>query len=236
MHNAAKDTILAEEFHVFIEDETFPCVGAKAALSRGQIDFAFARDIRSNWDDTVLARELRNFAQTYSAAPSLFRSFVILFHARDVLPEAEFEHHLWRRLQSFSDKDTFHGAPTDPRVAADPADTNFGLSLGGEAFFVVGLHPGASRPARHFSRAALVFNAHEQFTQLRAQDKYERMRETIIERDVKLAGSSNPMLARHGEKSEARQYSGRIVGKDWECPYERRGSDEQGRLDGRHAE
>jgi FPC/CPF motif-containing protein YcgG len=42
---------------------------------------------------------------------------------------------------------------------------------------------------------------------------------TILERDRKLAGDINPMLARHGESSEARQYSGRLVTDDWTCPF-----------------
>jgi FPC/CPF motif-containing protein YcgG len=31
------------------------------------------------------------------------------------------------------------------------------------------------------------------------------------------------MLARHGTVSEARQYSGRAVDKDWVCPFSGRG-------------
>jgi hypothetical protein len=31
------------------------------------------------------------------------------------------------------------------------------------------------------------------------------------------------MLARHGEMSEARQYSGRVVDEDWQPPFEYRG-------------
>ena len=77
----------------------------------------------------------------------------------------------------------------------------------------------ASRPARRFDRPILVFNLHNQFEWLRAEGRYERMREAILERDVKLAGSVNPMLARHGESSEARQYSGREVDEDWKCPF-----------------
>ncbi len=45
------------------------------------------------------------------------------------------------------------------------------------------------------------------------------MRERILERDQELAGSLNPMLARHGEVSEARQYSGRVVTEEWVCPF-----------------
>jgi FPC/CPF motif-containing protein YcgG len=85
------------------------------------------------------------------------------------------------------------------------------------------LHPKASRPARRLDHPALVFNLHDQFERLRAADKYEGMREKIMVRDEALAGSRNPMLARYGDASEARQYSGRVVGKDWRPPFRYRG-------------
>lgn len=107
----------------------------------------------------------------------------------------------------------------DPRVSEDPDDPHFSLSFGGEAFFIVGLHPRVSRPARRFERPALVFNLHDQFEKLRAAGVYGKMRSTIVARDVALAGSANPMLARHGVVSEARQYSGRAVDDEWECPF-----------------
>ena len=65
----------------------------------------------------------------------------------------------------------------------------------------------------------MIFNLHDQFEQLRAAGTYEGMREKIMLRDETVAGSRNPMLARHGEASEARQYSGRVVGSDWTCPF-----------------
>ena len=40
----------------------------------------------------------------------------------------------------------------------------------------------------------MVFNLHDQFETLRAQGKYEGMREKIMVRDEALAGSRNPML------------------------------------------
>ena len=70
----------------------------------------------------------------------------------------------------------------------------------------------------------MVFNLHDQFERLRADNKYESMREKIMVRDEALAGSRNPMLARHGDASEARQYSGRMVGDDWQPPFEYRGN------------
>ena len=68
----------------------------------------------------------------------------------------------------------------------------------------------------------LVFNLHAQFERLRAEGRYEKLRASILERDQALAGSVNPMLARHGEASEARQYSGRVVDADWRCPMQGR--------------
>lgn len=57
----------------------------------------------------------------------------------------------------------------------------------------------------------MVFNLHRQFEMLRASGAYEKLRASILQRDVTLAGAINPMLSRHGETSEARQYSGRAV-------------------------
>ncbi|MGD6716525.1 YqcI/YcgG family protein, partial [Xanthomonas citri pv. citri] len=73
-----------------------------------------------------------------------------------------------------------------------------------------------------FSSPVLVFNLHAQFERLRAEGRYEKLRASILERDEALAGSLNPMLARHGETSEARQYSGRVVGEEWRCPMQGR--------------
>ena len=75
------------------------------------------------------------------------------------------------------------------------------------------------RTARRTAYPTLVFNLHDQFEKLRESQRYERMREAILKRDAALDGEPNPMLARHGEISEAVQYSGRIVGSDWKCPF-----------------
>ena len=202
-----------------VADAAFPCVGAKAALARGTLATLACRDITSAWDDVRIHDALLGLARHYRATPTLFRSLAIVFDGPDVLTETEFERHLWRRVQSLSDKDIWRGQRYDDTVSPDPDDAHFSLSFGGEAFFVVGLHPNASRPARRFARPAMVFNLHDQFETLRAQGRYEGMREKIMVRDEALAGSRNPMLARHGESSEARQYSGRVVDAEWRCPF-----------------
>ena len=210
---------LAGRLSEFIAAAEFPCVGAKAALNRDGMRFVAARDFRSAWDDLRVLPALLDLARSYRADPRLFQSLVVIFETGAPDDEEAFERILWQRLQSLSDKDEWLGQAPDARVTHDPADPHFAMSFGGEAFFVVGLHPKASRPARRFAFPAMVFNLHDQFETLREQGRYDKLRTTIIERDVELAGSANPMLSPHGAVSSARQYSGRAVGNDWACPF-----------------
>lgn len=192
-------------------------------MARGTLEVLAARDMASAWDDVRIHDRLLGFAHAYREEPTLFRSVAVIFEGPADLSEKQFEENLWVRAQSLSDKDSWRGQSYDATVSADPESPHFSLSFGGEAFFVVGLHPRASRPARRFPYPVMVFNLHGQFETLRAQGKYESMRDRILIRDEALAGSQNPMLARHGESSEARQYSGRAVNPDWKCPFHYKG-------------
>lgn len=215
----SSDHSLADRFRDFVRAPDFSCVGAKSALAKDRMDVITARDMTSAWDDLRIYPRLFELAQSYRAAPTIFQSLVVVFEGPDHLDEAQFEDHLWARLQSLADKDAWRGVPYDGEVESDPDSPHFAFSLGGEAFFVVGMHPNASRPARRFERPAVVFNIRRQFEMLREQGKYERLRESILARDLALSGTENPMIARHGEASAARQYSGRAVANDWQCPF-----------------
>ncbi|MEO1922750.1 MAG: guanitoxin biosynthesis heme-dependent pre-guanitoxin N-hydroxylase GntA [Sphingomonadaceae bacterium] len=203
----------------FIESREFPCVGAKAVLNRDWLGSYIARDLESAWDDLAIHDRLLEWAYDYRDNPTGLRSFAVIFAARKDFDERQFEALMWERLQSLADKDHWRGQKLDASVSADPSDPHFSLSFGGQAFFVVGLHPCASRKARRFDRPAMIFNLHDQFERLRDEGRYERMREAILARDEAYSGSINPMLSRHGDASEARQYSGREVGENWSCPF-----------------
>ncbi|WP_126173846.1 guanitoxin biosynthesis heme-dependent pre-guanitoxin N-hydroxylase GntA [Altericroceibacterium xinjiangense] len=202
-----------------IADHDFPCVGAKSAVARGTLKVLVCHSLTSGWDDVRIHGELLEWAKAYRQDPGGLRSLAAVFEGPGDLDETEFERAMWERIQSCADKDSWRGQPYDERVSSNPEDPHFSLSFGGEAFFVVGLHPQASRPARRFPRPTLVFNLHDQFERLREEGRYERMREKILERDQQLAGHVNPMLTRFGEVSEARQYSGRLVDDEWKCPF-----------------
>ena len=222
--HAAQDALQSQMFAQVSAPE-FPCVGAKAALARGTLEVLACNAIDSAWDDLRIHDRLLSFAAEYRSVPALYRSLAVIFEGPGDLSEDGFENAMWARIQSLSDKDVWRGQDYDPDVSPDPTNPHFSLSFGGEAFFIVGLHPKASRAARRFARPTMVFNLHDQFERLRADGRYEGMREKIMVRDEALAGSRNPMLSRHGEASEARQYSGRTVDEDWSCPFSYAGAE-----------
>lgn len=222
MMNVANDRDIIQKFEQFVRDAAFPCVGAKSALNKGQMHFVLADDICSAWDDLRILPHIGALAKHYRETPDLFQTLVVIFRISEKLTERRFERAVWDRLQSLSDKDEWLGQPVDPRISTDPEDPHFAVSFAGEAFFIVGLHPNASRPARRFDYPVMVFNLHDQFERLRAEGRYDPLRDTIMKRDEQLAGSMNPMLAQHGDASAARQYSGRRVEDDWVCPFSRK--------------
>jgi len=215
---AAEREKIAADLKEFVANPDFPCVGAKAALRRHQLEIVVASDIRRNAFDRIVTRWLQYFAVRHDVGDKMFVSQAVIFMSDRALSEVEFETYLWQRLSAFHaiDAEDFHW---DPNVDSDPDSPHFSLSLGGKGFFVVGLHPNSSRVARRFKYPTLVFNMHAQFEKLRDEGRYETLRATTIERDIALQGSANPMLARHGKGSAAAQYSGRQVGGKWKCPF-----------------
>jgi len=204
-------------FRARIEQPSFPCVGAKSALAQRNLGFILAADLRSSEDDAAIVLRLQEFAAV-AAADAVFVSRVVLFESTPRLDEFQFEQALWSRLQAFHALDrSQHG--WDPAVSSDPGSPHFSMSLGGRGFYVIGLHPGASRASRRFRCAAMVFNLHSQFETLRSEGRYDKLREAITQRDIAYSGSRNPMLAAHGLDSEARQYGGRQVEGAWRCPF-----------------
>jgi hypothetical protein len=205
-------------FRAFVNDERFSCLGAKSAIHRESYRFgAYAR-----LDDPAvtegLARDLYAFAAERKGFESEFTTYVAVFRERAHDDELAFERALWSQLQRLHDLDVrYH--PWDPRVSDDPADPGFSFSVAGNAFFVIGMHPDASRAARRFAWPTLVFNAHEQFERLRADGRFRGLQRQIRARELRLEGTINPNLADFGYHSEARQYSGRPAEANWKCPF-----------------
>jgi uncharacterized protein len=208
---------IIEQYKEYIAHKAFPCVAARAALTRQQIKYLVVEHMACPKDDAKMLAFLYSFVEEYRQSEELFHSAVILFKGPELPDENLFDMLLWQRLQSLADLDA-RQHPYDIRVAPDPTAANFSFSLKEEAFFVIGLHPGSSRPARRFSFPALVFNPHAQFEQMRETEGYAKMQNIVRKRDLAYAGSINPMLTDYGTASEVYQYSGRQYDNTWTCP------------------
>ncbi|MDQ6846994.1 MAG: YqcI/YcgG family protein [Candidatus Dormibacteraeota bacterium] len=206
---------MRDAFQGFAGGDGHPCLGARSVVRRDAYELRLYDRLGTVSAAAALNADLARFATT----PRLdeLSSFVAVFAEPAATTEVRFSRLLWRQLQHMHDRD-HHRNPWDPRVSADPEDPLFSFSVGGNAYFVVGMHAGSSRWARRFAWPTLVFNPHEQFTALRERNGYERMRALIRGRDVDLQGTVNPTLRDHGSESEARQYAGAELGDDWRCP------------------
>lgn len=215
--------LLIARFLAFVDEGHFPCVGAKAALSRGALRTAEFGTLGDPTNDRRLLAALTDFSVMIAAGDypeTTVHSFAALFHAPFGTGELRFENLLWHQLWRLRRLDALRGMRQARDVSSDTASAKFSLSLAGHPFFVIGLHPGASRTARRFQHPTLVFNSHRQFEKLRADGRYRKMQKATRKRDRALQGSVNPNLADFGIATEARQYSGREVENGWQCPYD----------------
>ncbi len=206
----------------FVASAEFPFVGAKAALAMDALEVCEFATLGGRSNDGPLLDGLAAFARRREKdAPenSTVNSFAAAFAGPLDSNEMRFEALLWSQLQRLHLLDARRGATWSGDVSTDPDDPKFSLSLAGHPFFVIGLHPGASRLARRAPFPVLVFNSHRQFNQLRADGRYAKMQKATRARDTALQGSINPNLADFGTAAETRQYSGRAVEADWRCPF-----------------
>ena len=204
----------------FILNDQYPCLAARAAFNRNTYRFGAYDRLDDEAVTEGLMRDLYAFVTERRGIADDFTTFAATF--REPVPGGEigFERALWSQLQRLHQLDRrFH--EWDPAVGDNAAAPDFSFSLAGNAFFVVGLHPDASRDARRFEWPTLVFNAHAQFEQLKSDGRFIGLQSRIRTRDIALQGSLNANLSDFGHHSEARQYSGREVEADWKCPFRR---------------
>ena len=208
---------IIQEFHTFILDDSYPCVAARAAMSRNNIPCLVVDHMGCPKDDALILRFIYDFVARFRKAKKSLQSAAILFKEPGQTTPESFDRLFWKRLQALADLDA-EKFSYDRRVSQNPADLDFSYSLAQEAFFVIGLHPGSSRRSRQFRYPTIVFNPHVQFEEMRKLNRYEKLKHIVRDRDTKYSGSVNPMLADFGSASEVFQYSGRVYDTDWVCP------------------
>ncbi len=211
-----KQPTVQNEMRDFILEQDHPCLMAQSVFKTDNVIIKEYSTFDSILTANYLIRDLKNYLEGYDFESKDNRTFIAVFPEVSFRDEVEFENRLWLLLQlihHYDEKDW------DKSVDVDPKSENFSFSILGNAFYLVGMHPGSSRAARQSPYPAIAFNLHLQFEKLREMGVYESVRDSIRQRDEAKNGSINPMLQDFGHSSEARQYSGRAVGKEWKCPF-----------------
>src|SRR5688572_16877590 len=116
---AVAESSHSKQFLARIDDQDFPCVGAKSAAAHEGIEFFEAGDLREADHDAALLKALQDFAGKVPE-DALFVSLVALFPDTPALDEPGFERALWQRLQALHGRDADDFA-WDPEVSSDPA-------------------------------------------------------------------------------------------------------------------
>ncbi len=212
------------QIKLLLDQKSYPCVAAIQSLHRKDYCIKTYTDFGKVYHRSDLRNELLKFLKNYQQTHSQYFSLWAVFEDYESLSEDQFEKLLWNELSALTSTET-SAADKDPRFSLDPIKKDFCFSLGGQAVFVVGLHPQSSRKARRFPWPALIFNAYEQFDQLIAQEKYQPMIETIRRREIEFQGDVNPMVLQHNDLWESIQFSGKNNSPEWKCPFQFRKSE-----------
>ena len=207
---------ITENLKNFVVEENHPCIMAQTVFKQNNFEIYNYEKMGSSDAANQMLRDIESYVKNYNFESKSFRTFIACFPGDDFSSEKEFEENLWNHLKLMANQDEI---PWDDSVSGKADDSKFSFSLGGRAFYIVGMHPNSSRKARRSPFPVLVMNLHWQFELLREMGVYEQVRDRIRKRDKKLQGSINPMVEDFGTYSEARQYSGRNVPADWKCPF-----------------
>ena len=207
---------IEDEFKEFVIEKKHPCIMANTVFAMEDYEIQVYDKLGTKAVARELLKDLKAYIADYNFSDNKFKSFIAVFPDSEIASEIEFENLLWRQLQFVHEEDN---SKWDARVSDDPENSDFSFSIGGRAFYIIGMHPKSSRIARKAPYTTLVFNLHWQFEKLREMGAYYKVRDKIRKRDEALQGNINPVLADYGDSSEARQYSGRNVGEKWKCPF-----------------
>ena len=216
--NSKENQDIKKEFETFIIGDDHPCIMAQTVFSMDEVNLFSYPDFGSRKTAAAIIKDLETYIKDYDFESNDFKTFLAVFPESGDYSEIEFERKLWEQLQNLHLEDN---TAWDKEVSDDPESEHFSFSLGGRAFYIVGMHPGASRMARRSPYPAIAFNLHWQFEKLREMGSYETVRDKIRDRDRELQGDINPMLEDFGKSSEVKQYSGRELEKEWKCPFHR---------------
>jgi FPC/CPF motif-containing protein YcgG len=206
------------EIKKLLTQKNYPCTPALRSFNRGEYQVGLYKGFGKGLKCADLRQDLLYYIQKQRETMSPYLTFWAVYDDPKKMTEDDFEINLWNEL-SFLTSEDMRGIDWPENKNSNPDDKDFSFCLGGEAFFVVGLHPQSSRIARQFKWPTLIFNLFSQFELLKIQGSFFPAVRNSRARDTKLQGSPNPMAVKHGEVWESIQFSGKENPSSWKCPF-----------------
>ncbi|MGB8705869.1 MAG: guanitoxin biosynthesis heme-dependent pre-guanitoxin N-hydroxylase GntA, partial [Gillisia sp.] len=131
------EEVSKKAFQKFVLEQNHPCVMAQTVFTMDQVDLHVYENFGSKNTAAKILKDLKLYLKEYDFESNDFRTFLAVFKDQKDFTEEQFEKLLWKQLEFLHEVDD---APWDKRVSEDPEDKNFSFSLGGRAFYMVGLH------------------------------------------------------------------------------------------------
>ena len=101
-------------------------------------------------------------------------------------------------------------------VGSAPVDAEFSFSVGGRAFFLIGMHPQALRLARRAAMPVIVFKLHEQFVEMRSSETFQGVRDAVRARDREFPGHGQSDVGRLRATLRSRSVVALIAEHGWQ--------------------
>jgi len=192
------------------------CPFGASAVKKGKYEYLVVETAMNN---TVTAAQvcsgLYRFIEKYEIASigqggklssDHFASFDVTFASTEFVSEADAALQLYSLLVNMHEYDKSQGYPWAEGISSDPHDHNFQMSIGGYAWFLPLLWPGAYTPARRSPHVYLPWQSNNLFEALRKADKYEAAQNLVRENEIKAHGFVPALLGQLGQNLEILSY------------------------------
>lgn len=204
------------DFVAYVESPEMPCVFGKKVVEKGNYTYLVVEDTMSDPRAAIQVCEgLYSFIQEYGIAqigqgarlaPKEFASFDVAFVNTRFDSQAEACVGLYSLLINMHRYDKDKGYPWAEGVSNDPNNPNFQMSIGGQAWFLPLLWPGAYAPARRAPHVYLAWQSNNLFEALKKANKYEAAQDLVRAKEVEIHGSVPKLLGQLGQNLEILSY------------------------------
>lgn len=139
-------------------------------------------------------------------APDNFASFDVAFTKTEFVSEEDAALQLYTLLVNMHNYDKSQNYSWAEGISSDPHSPNFQMSIGGYAWFLPLLWPGAYAPSRRFEHVFLPWQSNNLFDALRRTGKYEAAQKTVRDNEIKMHGFVPALLGQLGQNLEILSY------------------------------